>query len=145
MAHNSFKYSCGKAAFGVLLEPSNCNDYIYNKKVKNIFCEPKCDSKISVNSQSNLNMYNKSKLINYYANMASVKKNNLNMNLMTKLDLLNVPVIQQNDPYMVPTDINRYYVPYTQYTIDPNGYLFGNDTCGINNYLNYIVYNDNIK
>ena len=30
---------------------------------------------------------------------------------------------------------------YNRYIIDPSGQLFGNTQCGVNNFLNYLVYN----
>ena len=40
----------------------------------------------------------------------------------------------------MPTTISTDAVPYLDYNIDPCGNLFGNTICGINNYVNYMVY-----
>jgi hypothetical protein len=59
----------------------------------------------------------------------------------------NIPVITQFDAtgnktpaQIVPTNPT----PYLSYNIDVSGNLFGNSRCGINNYLNYVVYNPNV-
>jgi hypothetical protein len=61
--------------------------------------------------------------------------------LVTKLNLTNIPVIQQNKPYTVPAYLNKTAIPYLDYTIDPSGNLFGNTICGIDNFQNYLQYN----
>ena len=54
-------------------------------------------------------------------------------NLITKLDLTDVPVI-------LPTTITTVTDPYKYYNIDPSGNLFGNTICGIDNWEKYMVY-----
>ena len=67
---------------------------------------------------------------------------NLNINLVTKLNLSDVPVIQESaSPYSVPTTLNVSVAPYLNYTIDPSGNLFGNTVCGTDNFQNYLVFN----
>ena len=63
----------------------------------------------------------------------------LNINLITKLDLTNVPVIQNFINNDIPTTIVLTSIPYLEYNIDPSGNLFGNTICGINNYEKYRV------
>jgi hypothetical protein len=48
-------------------------------------------------------------------------------------------------PFNSPTDITTSTTVYRSYIIDPSGNLFGNTTCGINNYENYLVYNKPYK
>jgi hypothetical protein len=112
-----FKPYLGKNTFGVFNEPQGSGEYTLNKKNSAIFC-PGC--------VSNNNHYNRA---------------NLNINLVTKLNLNNVPVIQQNDPYAVPTNLSLSSIPFLDYTIDPSGNLFGNTLCGTNNYQDYLQYN----
>jgi len=59
------------------------------------------------------------------------------------MDLTGVKVIGNSQRGDTPTSINIADAcpPYIVYTIDPCGFLFGNTTCGINNYQNFIVYN----
>ena len=61
--------------------------------------------------------------------------------MITKLDLKDVPVIEDFSGNVVPSTINTVVNPYLRYNIDPSGNLFGNTVCGINNFVNYMVYN----
>ena len=61
-------------------------------------------------------------------------KANLNIGLFSKLDLTNVDTINT-------TEINPCFPFFYNYTIDPNGQLFGNGPCGVNNWTRYMVYN----
>ena len=72
---------------------------------------------------------------------SSFNKSNLNINLITQLNLRNVCVIKDKINNKCPTTIDVCTVPYLNYTIDPDGLLFGNTYCGANNYLNYLEYN----
>lgn len=112
-----FKPYLGKNTFGVFNEPQGSGEYTLNKKKSIIFCR---------GCVSNNNHYNTA---------------NLNINLITKLNLNNVPVIQQNYPYAVPTNLSLSSIPFLDYTIDPSGNLFGNTLCGTNNYQDYLQYN----
>jgi hypothetical protein len=142
MAH-SFKTPMGKNTFGVFKEPQTSGDYILNKKSKTTFCKANnCVPSKSVGSEGNLNLLARSNRLSYYNCKNTFNKRNLNVNLITKLDLTNVPVIQDNDTGDCPTPLDNVTpdVPY-QYTIDPSGNLFGKTTCGINNWVNRMVYN----
>jgi len=140
---NSFKSSSGKAAFGRFSEPQTAGDYIYNKKAKTTFClANKCIPSKTVNTQGNLLLLNRSNKLKYYPCVNAINKANLNINLITSLDLSGVFVIKNVDfPNTTPIPINASDVPYLDYVIDPSGNLFGNTVCGINNYLRYLVYN----
>ena len=147
MAH-SYNSSSGKASFGVFSEPQNASEYINNKKNKTAFCNANnCNLGRKNITKPNLLLINQSKktIINSYEN--ALNNSNLNINLITKLDLLNVPVIRDfstNDvPTVINNDIDNY--PYLEYDLDPSGNLFGNNICGINNYVNYLVYNPSPK
>ena len=143
MAH-SFKTNPGRNAFGVFKESQNAGDYIRNKTATTTFCNPNiCVPSRTVNTESNLLLLRRSNRLTFYKDgYDSFNKLDLNMNLITKLDLSEVPVIQSNiTPFEVPVDISANVVPYTNYLIDPSGLLFGNTTCGLNNYLDYVVYN----
>ena len=139
MAH-SFKTNPAKPSFGVFNESKDSGEYILNKHAKTVYCNANlcCPSK-PINTQGNLLQLTKSKYLNYNSSFNSFNKANLNINLITKLDLENVPVIQSNNPYAVPTTINTSAIPFLDYTIDPSGNLFGNTICDINNYENYMV------
>jgi hypothetical protein len=140
----SFKTGSGIKSFGVFKESMDAGDYINNKTAKTTFCNPNiCKPSRTVNTQGNLLLLQQSNKLTFYKDSySSFSKSNLNMNLITKLDLTDVPVIQNNNPpFEVPTDITVGATPYLDYNIDPSGFLFGNTTCGLYNYLDYIVYN----
>ena len=64
----------------------------------------------------------------------------MNINLVTKLDLTDVPVIIDiSGNYPAQLDVTT--IPYLDYTIDPSGNLFGNTICGTNNFQNYLQFN----
>jgi hypothetical protein len=109
-----FKQYMGKNTFGVVREPQEAGEYTLKKK-KVFKC---CDYRKSYNTA------------------------NLNINLVTKLNLDDVPVIQQNGiPSTTPAYFNATTPPYLAYTIDPCGNLFGNTICDTNNYQNYLEFN----
>ena len=145
MAH-SFKIIPARPTFGVFNETKDAGDYILNKKSKATFCAANnCTAGTKVKSQGNLLLLKKSNYLNYYQCTNNINPINLNINLITKLNLQDVPVIQSNSsPYETPTSIisnTATSTIYLDYIIDPNGKLFGNTPCGINNYLNYLEYN----
>ena len=132
---NSFKTIPARPTFGVFYESNNAGDYILNKKARATFCGGnRCKPSISVNTQGNLLLLKKSNFLNYYQCTNNVNTSNLNINLITKLNLENVNVLE-------PVKMNVNSVPYLYYTSDPLGELFGNTPCGYNNYLNYLQYN----
>jgi len=145
MAH-SFKIIPAKPAFGVTNEPVDAGNYILSKKAKNVICGTKkfITTNILFNTQSNLITFKKYNYLNS-ANANSINNRNLNMNLITKLNLQGVQVIQSNVyPFYSPTSIipnTTTSIPCLNYIIDPEGNLFGNTLCGLNNYLYYLQYN----
>ena len=141
MAH-SFKTNSGKASFGVFSEPLEASEYIYNKKARATYCAPNnCTPKVRVGAESNLLLFNRSKRLAFYPCKNAINKANLCINLITKMDLTSVPVILDFSGNQTPCPITNDAVPYLDYNIDPSGNLFGNTTCGINNYVQYMVYN----
>ena len=143
MAH-SFKTTSGKSAFGVFSEPQTAGDYLYNKKAKATFCiANKCATR--VNSESNLLLLNRAKKLKYYPCQNYFNKANLNVNLISKLDLKDVPVVSNIDTNISPTTITKNNIPFLDYNIDPNGFLFGNTICGVNNYVSFMIYNSPYK
>jgi hypothetical protein len=111
------------------------SDYILNKKIKNMFCNKQDCLKLNkVNNQSDLLLLNKAIKYNTFK---SFNRANLNVNLITKLDLNNVNVVENTLTGDTPTTIDIDITFNQNYTIDPSGVLFGNDLCGINNYVNF--------
>jgi hypothetical protein len=125
---SAFNKNPGKQAFGVFKESDTAGDYIFNKKAKTTFC-PK-DNCVPCNnfpSQSNLLL---AKKVSY--NKKLINTSNLDINLITELNLKDVNIFQTFD---------MSSSPYYYYNIDPSGKLFGNTICGTNNFMNYLEYN----
>jgi hypothetical protein len=137
-----FAKNSAKSAFAQFKEPLDGGDYISIKKTKYSFCKPDyCHPNKNLYSQSNYMMLKRAN--NLATNPCDyIDHTQLYMNLITKLDLTDVnPVISDLSGNTYPAVINTNVEPYLTYNIDPNGYLFGNTLCGIDNYQNYIVYN----
>jgi len=132
-----FPTSSGRSAFGVNTAVQNAGDYIANKKAKRSHCNISlCKPANKLANQSDLLLLRKSNYLFNKCNSFTFNKSNLNVNLFTKMDLTGVKVISPT-----PIDLSISCPPYLAYTVDPCGLLFGNTTCGINNYQNFVVYN----
>ena len=144
MAH-SFKNYSGKPTFGSNKEPNNAGDYILKKKARATFCtSASCPKIYNLNTQGDLNLLKTAKYLDNVNCRLPFNKNNLNINLVTKLDLNNVCVIEDASGNLCADNGIIYCeIPcfYYKYIIDPSGQLFGNTSCGVNNFLNYLVYN----
>jgi hypothetical protein len=140
MAH-SFKSNSGVKSFGVFSESQNAGDYIYDKKTRATYCKANvCVRSRKIGSESNYLLFKRANKLSVYPCLNSINKANLNINLITKLDLTDVPVIQDFYTKDVPSTITTTAIPFLDYNIDPCGNLFGNTICGINNFVNYMVY-----
>ena len=130
---NAFNTNSARSTFGVFKESQTAGDYVFKKKTKTTFCRPnKCVSCNSFNTQSNLLLSKNYNSLNHqFINTA-----NLNVNLITELNLTGVNAFQTFD---------MSSSPYYYYNIDPSGQLFGNTICGANNFLNYLEYNPPYK
>ena len=134
--------SSANKAFGVFSESQSAGNYIYNKKVKATYCSKTCSPySMNIGSESNRLLFKTAYKLGVYPCLNSIDKTNLNINLITKMDLSgNVPVIQNFASKAVPTTITTTATPFLDYNIDPSGNLFGNTICGINNWEKYLVY-----
>jgi hypothetical protein len=124
----SFNTNSGRSAFGVFKEPNTSGDYVLNKKSKSTFCSR--NKRICCNTfsdQSNLLSAKKLNTVNYKL----INTSDLDINLITELNLKDVNVFQT---------FGMSSEPFFYYNIDPSGQLFGNTTCGINNFLHYSEY-----
>lgn len=134
-----------KNTFAQLNTSINASDYIHKKKLKN-FCNSEiCYSNKKVYSQSNLLMINK--VTHFAANPhVYVNKNQLYSNLYTTLVLNelcgNTPIISDLSGNTFPAIMDVNITPYLKYNVDPSGVLFGNNVCTLDNYLDYVIYND---
>lgn len=128
--------------FATFAENKSASDYIIKKKTISATC---ASSKCSVNNKfsSEQNKMTYKRLTNPTISICA-NSTQLYINLLTKLDLSNVSVIEDFSGNVVPSTIDASMnEPYLRYNIDPSGSLFGNNVCGINNYVNYMVYNAN--
>ena len=135
-SYTGITYTTGKEAFGQFRRVQNASDYISSKKAKNAHCRqnsclPRTDT-----------LSNGDYLLKQFYAVDSIRsiKTDLANGLITKLDLKGVSVIKNTQTGQSPTTISNTSVPYLSYTIDPSGSLFGNTTCGLNNFENYLVY-----
>jgi hypothetical protein len=134
--------SLGNKAFGQLQSTTPAGNYTYAKRVQYQYCNPsRC---VKVNNYKDLYALNASYRIEYTTKQDTIKsqKNNLVSGLYTKLDLKDVDVISKSTTNVSPTSITTSSVPYLEYNIDPSGNLFGNTSCGLNNFINYRVGNN---
>jgi hypothetical protein len=141
MARPFKNFSSANKAFGVFSEPQNAGDYIIQKKTIAIYCNAnKCVPSLKIGSQGNYLLYKQAKKLRVYPYLNSINKANLNINLITKLDLTNIDVIQNFSTGATPTTITTTADPFLDYNIDPSGNLFGSTICDINNFVRYMVY-----
>ena len=143
MPSRPFKPYMGKNTFGVLKEPQDAGQYILNKTASTSFCTPNvCVPSRTLASQSSRLILRRANKIYFRACQDPYNTANLNINLVTVLDLSGVPVIQQSGtPFSVPTTLDVLSIPFLSYTIDPSGNLFGNTVCGEDNFQNYLQFN----
>lgn len=135
-----------KPTFGVFKEPKNASDYIINKKTQYTFCNPNiCHPNKNIGSQSNFLILKQANRLKYYPCLNTINKSQLYINLITKLDLTDVPVIEDLSGNTYPVNIDPTVTAFLKYNIDPSGNLFGNTQCGINNFENYLRYNPPYK
>ena len=141
MPSRQFKQNMGKNTFGVFKESQDAGQYILNKKAVASFCSPNiCASNRVVLTQSNRLLLRNANKIYLGISNDSYNTTNLNINLITKLNLSDVPVIIDSSNN-IPAQLDVTSIPYLDYTIDPSGNLFGNTICGTENYQNYLQFN----
>ena len=156
MAH-AFKKIPAKATFGALKPDLYQSDYITNKKAKLAFCDIKylCKNINKASSYNQLNLYNQGRYLKGLEVGAiwPFDKADLIFGLYSKMELKNVCTVIDGPPCdkidscdgcSAVTTIDAsplVTVPfYSTNTVDPVGELFGNSSCGTNNFVNYMVY-----
>lgn len=135
MSRPFINISSANKTFGQFKEPKDASEYLHNKKARATYCVAnKCAPSIKVYSESDRLLFNKSNQLSLYPCANGFNTANLNINLITRLNLRGVPVIQDASSGAVPSTITLDSVPFLDYVIDPSGILFGNSVCGINNF-----------
>ena len=135
-----FNTYTGKNTFGVLKESRQAGDYTINKGALAWVCPPNiCVRNKTGVTQNNYLLLKRAKAlyVNDLYNPAD-----LNMNLVTQLDLSGCSIILENNGNVVPAKLSTTSNPYLAYTIDPSGVLFGNTICGAINFTEYLKYID---
>jgi hypothetical protein len=141
-----------KPAFGILRANNYASDYIQNKKSLNSYRDnirsPICKKGYSEGDLLRFNkgyyLYNRylrrgEKPFNKYDLIAgNYAKQNLNSIVTVS------PSYELKSPYTT-TTINPNVSFYTNYNIDPEGALFGNSECGLNNWTNFMKYKSIVK
>ena len=141
MPSRPFKPYMGKNTFGALKESQDAGQYILNKTATTSFCAPNvCVPSRTVASQSSRLILRRANKIYFRRCQDPYNTANLNINLVTKLNLSGVPVIIDTSGNY-PTQLDVTSIPYLDYTIDPSGNLFGNTVCGADNFQNYLLFN----
>lgn len=143
-----FSNYSAKPTFAQVNESNNASSYTQFKKTKYSFCKPNiCHPNKNIGSQGDLLLLRAANSLLF--NPCNFDKNELYINLYTKLDLSdlsdNTPIISDLASSNFPVTISTTVTPYLTYNIDPSGVLFGNTTCGINNYLNFLTYDTSLN
>lgn len=132
----------GRETFGQLNSGDTSGDHIRTKNVQTIYCNPSRCTRVS--NYNELNALRNSFRAKYLSNKNTIQsqKNGLVSGLYTELDLNSVNVMSNSTTNVSPTSISLTSIPYLDYNIDPSGKLFGNNLCGLNNFINYKVSNN---
>ena len=112
---------------------NNCNSYNFNKY------------NLNVNLFTKINLKNVRSVLHRPVDLTGLQ-NSLVLGELRNILLNNASTPSTsgtaiNSEYSSSIDNNALIPPYINYIIDPDSELFGDSTCGINNYENYIVYN----
>jgi hypothetical protein len=138
-----FAKNNGKNTFAQFKESFDASEYTLIKKTRYSFCNPDyCHPNKNLYSQSNYMLLKRA--YDFRLNPCDyIDHTQLYINLITKLDLSNNAIVATDlSGNIHPIKIDTTVEPFLKYNIDPSGNLFGNTICGINNFENYIVYND---
>jgi hypothetical protein len=132
----SFNSNPGQAAFGSMKEASDSANNTNNKNLNSFYCSNKCPTNITrVKSQSEYLLLQKSRSLNNCS--LPISSSNLNINLITKINLDNLCVLQNNCTNVCNTDGIRFCLPiYLAYGIYP----YNNNYCVLNNNSEHRVY-----
>ena len=143
MAHAYTIYPA-KPAFGNFAKHLSYADVLANKRTNSIYYN--CKRTNRINSQGDLMAIRKitTQTCTTGCEVLPFNKSNLQVNLITELDLNNIIILELNSNPGTAAKINPVLRPiYSYYTIDPNNKLSGNTPCAIQKYVNYMILNTN--
>lgn len=130
--------------FQQLKESQYAGDYLVNKKASLLYCKNnKCNNVGKCKTHWNEGDYLLNKKARDSVLLGTIfNKKELYAGLITQENLKGVPVIQDAATLKSPTPIDvadSSSGPFYQtYTIDPDGFLFGNTVCGVNNFVQFM-------
>jgi hypothetical protein len=129
-------------AFGVYQNKQSYLDYLKNKT--GTIITNSCKTKNLVNSQGNKLLFKDIKALNCVANCSRLPfdKTQLQVNLITQLDMNNVTLLELKTNPGVPCVINPSNVPINSfYNVDPTGAINANNSCNTLHFTTYMVLN----
>jgi hypothetical protein len=156
MAHAYTIYPA-KPAFGNYTKHLSYADVLANKRANHIYydcnrtntidCQgDKCKRTNRIDSQSELIAIRKitTQACADGCEVLPFNKSNLQVNLITQLDLSGIIILELNSDPGSATKIDPTLRPiYSYYTIDPGNKLSGNTPCAIQKYVNYMILDTN--
>jgi len=143
MAHAYTIYPA-KPAFGNYTKHLSYADVLANKRANHIYYN--CKRTNRIDSQGDLMAIRKitTQTCADGCEVLPFNKSNLQVNLITQLDLSGIIILELNADPGVPSKIDPALKPiYSYYTIDPNNRLTGNTPCAIQKYVNYMILDTN--
>lgn len=152
MAHAYTIYPA-KPAFGNYNKHLSYSEVLANKRANHIYydckrsnpvdCQgDKCKRSNRIESQGELMAIRKitSEACADGCEVLPFNKSNLQVNLITQLDLSGIIILELNSNPGYASKINPDLKPiYSYYTIDPNNRLTGDTPCAIQKYVNYMI------
>ena len=133
-----------KPAFGNYTKHFSYADVMANKRANHIYYN--CKRTNHINSQGELMAIRKitNSACDNGCNVLPFNKTNLQVNLITQLDLNNILILELNTDPGKPAKIDPTLTPiYSYYTIDPDNKLSGDTPCAIQKFVNYIILDTN--
>jgi len=139
MSSRPYSSYSGKSAFGQVREPLDAGQHILNKKAIYSYCNVgRCVLGQNRGTSADLLLLQQANRLKYTNNFNHA---DLYVNLYSQMDVGNVCTISDlsgNCPTTISTTVTPNTLPL-EYVIDPSGALFGNTTCGLNNFTEFNI------
>lgn len=143
MAHAYTIYPA-KPAFGNFAKNLSYSEVLANKRANHIYYN--CKRTNRIDSQGDLMAIRKitTQTCADGCEVLPFNKSNLQVNLITQLDLSGIIILELNSNPGYASKIDPTLRPiYSYYTIDPNNRLTGDTPCAIQKYVNYMILDTN--